>query len=106
MLSIIKDTLKRKKDRAPDTNNFLCHVVENKMGALNEEILNMIREHFSKEQYISFLRRSEKLLKWICQQFDNFLCHLFENKMGALKDKILNMLREHFSKEQNKNYAF
>lgn len=71
------------------------------MGALNEEILNMIREHFSKEQYISFLRRSEKLLKWICQQFDNFLCHLFENKMGALKDEILNMRREHFSKEQN-----
>lgn len=63
MLSIIKDTLKRKKDRAPDTNNFSCHLVENKMGALNEEILNLIREHFSKEQYTSicFLRSSEKI---------------------------------------------
>lgn len=47
MFAIIKDTLKRKKDRAPDTNNFLCHLFENKMGALKDEILNVLREHFS-----------------------------------------------------------
>lgn len=54
---------KRKKDRTPDTNNFLCHLVENKMLALNEEILNMIREHYSKEKYTSicFFRSSEKI---------------------------------------------
>lgn len=35
-------------------DNFLCHLFENKMGALKDEILNMIREHFSKEQNMLF----------------------------------------------------
>lgn len=40
----IKNT---KKKKAPETNNFLFHLFKNKMGALINEILSMLREHFA-----------------------------------------------------------
>lgn len=47
-------SIKNTKKEAPETNNFLFHLFENKMGALINEILSMLGEHFAQEQNMHF----------------------------------------------------